>query len=131
MNCIMGMCGKLAVILSLKNADKNLVKSVEKKKKFESLHKILKTSVLFLSQQESLKVFIGELAQVQAPLPISAKDTSKYVIKIFKCYPYHGIFYTKIAGAVQAHPYVFWVLDQNKLPSALKKRKLMSIFFGF
>ena len=121
MNCIMGMCGKLAVILSLKNADKNLVKSVEKKKKFESLHKILKTSVLF----------IGELAQVQAPLPISAKDTSKYEIKIFKCYPYHGIFYTKIAGAVQAYPYVFWVLDQNKLPSALKKRKLMSIFFGF
>ena len=56
-------------------------------------------------------MFIGELAQIQAPLPISAKDTSKYVIKILKCFPYLGIFYAKIAGAVQAHPYVFWVLD--------------------
>ena len=32
MNCIMGMCGKLAAILSLKNAGKNLVTSVEKRR---------------------------------------------------------------------------------------------------
>lgn len=32
MNCIMGMCGKLAAILSLKNSGKNLVTSVEKRR---------------------------------------------------------------------------------------------------